>query len=72
MKTNGKCNKCNSNDILKIPAKVTGQYALSHNIMTGRTIFSAVKVTRYLCCNCGYSEEWVDNKDDIKKIREKF
>ncbi|WP_278281159.1 hypothetical protein [Clostridium sp. BSD9I1] len=36
--------------------------------MTGMTIFSAVKVTRYLCCDCGYSEEWIDDKKDIEKI----
>jgi hypothetical protein len=71
MKNNGKCTKCNSNDIAKIPGTV-GNHGVGNNIMIGMTIFNAIKVTRYLCCNCGYCEEWVDNKDDIKKIREKF
>ncbi|MHB8077108.1 hypothetical protein [Desulfosporosinus fructosivorans] len=71
MKTNGKCTKCNSNDIVKIPGRA-GAYASGNNIMTGMTTFSAVLVTRYLCCSCGYSEEWIDNKRDIEKIRAKY
>ena len=31
------------------------------------SIFSAVKVNRYICCNCGFTEEWID-KEDINKI----
>jgi len=40
--------------------------------MTGMSNLSAVKVTRYLCCECGYSEEWIDNKEDIKKLCDKY
>lgn len=25
-------------------------------------------VNRYICCNCGYCEEWID-KEDISKIK---
>ena len=71
MKNNGKCTKCNSNDIAKIPG-TAGVYGSGNNIMTGMTAFSAVLVTRYLCCRCGYSEEWIDNKKDLEKIRAKF
>ena len=39
--------------------------------MTGMTIFSAVLVHRYVCCGCGYSEEWID-KEDIRKPKERF
>jgi len=71
MKTNEKCTKCNSNDIVKIPGSA-GAYGSGSNIMTGMTTLSAVKVTRYLCCNCGFTEEWIDNKKDIEKIRAKY
>jgi len=71
MKNNKTCPKCNSRDIMRIPGKVGG-YGSGNTIMTGNTIFSAVKVTRYLCCECGYSEEWIDNKEDIEKLRKKF
>ena len=36
--------------------------------MVGMTVLSAVKVSRYLCWKCGYSEEWIDNKEDIKNF----
>ena len=39
--------------------------------MTGMTIFSAVLVHRYVCCKCGYSEEWIDRKD-IQTLKDKF
>jgi len=49
-----------------------GAYGAGSNIMVGATIFSAVKITRFLCGQCGYSEEWVESAADIKKIREKY
>lgn len=48
-----------------------GAYGAGNNIITGRTNFSYAPVNRYLCCNCGYSEEWV-NKEDIPKIKKKY
>ena len=40
--------------------------------MAGATVFSAVKVTRYLCAACGFSEEWVNSADDIAKLKKKY
>lgn len=71
MKNNTQCPKCNSQDILKIPGDVRG-YGAGNNIMTGGTIFSAIKVDRYLCCDCGYSEEWIEKRADIEKLKKKF
>lgn len=67
MKNTKICPKCNSKSIARIPGE-TGPHGYGNIIMTGMTIFSAVKVTRYLCCDCGYSEEWIDDKKDIEKI----
>ena len=67
MKNTHICPKCNSSDIIRIEGSNRG-YGAGNNIMTGITIFSAVKVHRYLCCNCGFSEEWID-KEDIAKIK---
>lgn len=71
MKNTKVCTKCNSSDVLRILAKV-GPYGTGNNIAVGYPSFSAVKVTRYLCCECGYSEEWIENKDDIEILRAKF
>ncbi len=70
MKNNRICPKCNSSDILLVPGKA-GAYGSGNNIQTGMTIFSAVLVHRYVCCSCGYSEEWID-KEDIQKLKKKY
>ena len=70
MKNRRICPKCNSTDILLIPGKA-GAYGSGNNIQTGMTIFSAVLVHRYICCSCGYSEEWID-KEDIQKLKKKY
>lgn len=68
---NGKiCPKCNSTDIIKIPGKA-GAYGVGNNIQVGWSNFSAVLVHRYVCCSCGYSEEWID-KEDISRLKEKY
>lgn len=64
------CPKCNGTDLLRVEGKA-GAYGSGNNIMTGMSIFSAVPVHRYVCCTCGYSEEWID-KEDIQKLKERF
>lgn len=70
MKKTRTCPKCGGTDILRIDGNV-GPHGSGNNILTGNTIFSAVLVSRYLCCNCGYSEEWVDISD-IPALKKKF
>jgi predicted nucleic-acid-binding Zn-ribbon protein len=67
MKNTSQCPKCSNTEILTITAD-TGQ--MGNLITTG--IFSHVKVTRYLCSKCGFSEEWINSRDDIKKLKKKF
>lgn len=64
------CPKCGSSDILRIPGSV-GAYGVGNNIQVGFSNFSAVPVQRYLCCGCGYSEEWID-REDIPKLKKKY
>ena len=66
MKTTGICPKCKSKNIVRIDG-YTGAYGIGNNIMTGNTIFSTVNVNRYICCDCGFTEEWIDG-EDIEKI----
>ncbi len=70
MKRNHICPKCGGNDILKVPGRA-GAYGSGNNIQVGMTNFSAVLVNRYVCCSCGYSEEWID-LDDIPSLKRKF
>ncbi len=68
MKNSKQCPKCGSPDIIRFDG-YTGAYGTGNNIMAGVTIFSSVNVNRYVCCYCGFTEEWID-LEDIKKLRE--
>ncbi len=70
MKNTKTCPKCSSADILFVPGNA-GAYGTGNNIQTGLTILSAVLVNRYICCDCGYTEEWVD-REDIDKLKKKY
>lgn len=70
MKKTRICPKCNSTEILKVDGDVRG-YGAGNNIQAGMTIFSAILVDRYVCCKCGYTEEWIDTKD-VDKLKKKF
>ena len=70
MKHSKICPKCGSHEILRIKGQ-NGAYGAGNNIPAGMTIFSSVLVHRYLCCQCGYSEEWID-KEDIPQLKKKY
>jgi hypothetical protein len=65
------CPKCQSTDIVRILGEAR-PFGAGNNISVGATIFSSVKVTRYLCASCGFSEEWIDSADDIAKLKKKY
>lgn len=67
MKNTKICPKCSSSDIVRIDG-YAGAYGSGNNIMVGASIFSAINVNRYICCGCGFTEEWID-KEDIDKVR---
>ena len=66
MKNTKCCPKCESGNIVRIDG-YAGAYGSGNNILVGASIFSAVKVNRYICCGCGFTEEWIDT-EDIPKI----
>ena len=66
MKNTKECPKCKSQNIVRFDGW-SGAYGTGNNIMTGKSIFSAVNVNRYICCDCGYTEEWID-REDMEKI----
>ena len=69
MKYTGSCPKCGSKDLLRVKGSV-GPYGRGNHISLGTLrFFSDVVVHRYLCCNCGYSEEWLD-EEGIRRLKE--
>ena len=72
MKNTGQCHKCESRKIIRIPSPKFNSGTGINTIPVGWLKTGQVRITRYLCCRCGYSEEWVDSKEDIKKIEESY
>jgi predicted nucleic-acid-binding Zn-ribbon protein len=71
VKNSRSCPKCASFNILKIPGKHTG-YGAGNIILVGLTALNAVKVARFLCEQCGYSEEWIESEEDIRRLKAKY
>ena len=60
MKNTKICPKCHSSNIVRIDgfcgAHGSGNYVLV-------SFVSTVKVNRYICCSCGFVEEWIDTEE---------
>jgi Zn finger protein HypA/HybF involved in hydrogenase expression len=61
----GICPKCNAKEV-----HVCRDTAVELSIRLG--MFSSADVGYYICANCGYVEIFVENKDDLPKIAEKY
>ncbi|MFK8005077.1 MAG: hypothetical protein AB8H03_01845 [Saprospiraceae bacterium] len=71
MKNEKVCPKCTSTEIIRVPGTMHVRGA-GNNIRRGYVFDEnrfIVLVTRYVCSNCGFSEEWIDEKEDIEKIK---
>ena len=68
MKYKKLCPKCGSADLICF---VNDGFLDSSEkgIAVGMTIFSNVSVERYICCQCGYTEQWVDPRS-IPQLKE--
>ncbi len=72
MKQINHCPKCNSREIVRVPDHPE-RYASGNNIYTTKvTLFGKIPVIRYVCCNCGYTENWIEQKSELEKIRKAF
>lgn len=72
MKNTRKCTKCRSNNIVRIPDNPS-RHASGNNIYTTTmTLMGKIPVIRYVCCDCGYVENWVESKGELDKIKKTF
>ncbi|MEM9548155.1 MAG: hypothetical protein AAGA77_19395 [Bacteroidota bacterium] len=69
MKNSHMCPKCNSTDIIRIKGGST--WTGYQNFIRG-TMTKMVLVTRYLCADCGFSEEWVEKEKDLELLKKKY
>ena len=67
MKETGVCPKCGGADIVWVPGGVRCTMDNTQNFVIRG--FQSAPVDRYICCACGFSEEWLrkSNLDDIKE-----
>ncbi|MCI0378887.1 MAG: hypothetical protein L0215_14870 [Gemmataceae bacterium] len=61
MKNAKLCPKCDSHDILRLPGQYSGNSAAQSQNLAA---------TQYICCKCGYSEEWFDDLKELAKTKE--
>lgn len=66
MKNTNTCPKCGSHNIF-LARDSAGEY--TNALPVG--FLSVVYVPRYVCCDCGYAEEWVD-ESDLRILKEKL
>ena len=67
MKKTGVCPKCGGTDIVKVPGMASGSGRFCCNeVPLG--ILDAAPVDRFVCCTCGYSEEWL-REEDLEKVK---
>ena len=72
MKNTFLCPKCSSRHIVRVPDN-PGRHASGNNIYTSSfTLFKKVPVIRYVCCGCGYVENWVEQPGQLAEIGRTF
>ncbi len=69
MKNSGMCPKCGSTDIIKVLNR-NGWDFITSSWLLG--LGANVRLARYLCGKCGFSEEWAQSADDIEEIRASY
>ena len=81
MKNTSACPKCESADIIRVPGSFTRKFimpfAAFHNLITLKTwslkpTNMMVAVTRMVCTECGFSEEWIEDAEDITKLKKNY
>ena len=66
MKKTGVCPKCGGADIVRVPGGVRSTMDNTQNFVIRG--FQSAPVDRYICCACGFSEEWL-REEDLEKAQ---
>lgn len=72
MKLTGLCPKCGSRQLIRIPDN--GRYSNGNNIYlrSGFVLIGRIPIIRYVCGQCGFTEEWVERPDDLEKLKKAY
>lgn len=66
--THEQCGKCGSHDLLRVP-NTPGDHS---HIVSGDRFLRNVAVDKYVCTDCGHVEEWVNNKEDLQRLKDEW
>jgi len=59
--------KCNSTSIYYVPG---GLMENQNYAAVGSFLPQRFRIARYVCTECGYTEEWVDLPDDLETVQD--
>lgn len=72
MQNTGRCPKCSGTHIIRVPDNVR-RYGSGNNIYASKvTLFGKIPVIRYVCYDCGYVENWVENHEERSELLRAF
>ena len=71
MKNTKRCPKCGSQNIVRVPDDAH-RYLANSICITKFAVVKRIPVARYVCCDCGYVEKWVEAQSERDKIRRTF
>lgn len=63
MKEGKRCPKCGSEEIIRVPDDAH-RYLANSICITRLAVVERIPVTRYVCHECGYTENWVETRRD--------
>ena len=70
MKNTNQCPKCGCTNIIRIPRSwLQGN---GGNFIPVGWGFTNIGVTRFVCEDCGFSEEWIEDEYDLNILKEEF
>jgi DNA-directed RNA polymerase subunit RPC12/RpoP len=62
---NGKCPRCNSNQVFKKKAN-------NYRAYLAISLFNATRLMDYACVECGYIESYVDERNKLESIEKRW
>lgn len=71
MKNTHICPKCGSHNIVRVPDDAH-RYLANSICITKAVTVERIPVARFVCCDCGYVENWVETQRELAKIERTF
>lgn len=71
MKNMKRCPKCSSQNIARVPDEAH-RYLANSIAITNIAWVKRILVARYVCCDCGYVENWIETRGECEEIKRTF